>query len=84
MKDLNTEKNKQKQTLSRENILYIYLKADSTSSESLQRNRNTKSLTSQSSDLMFPPSELQPTRTRRPETSQTSYRVECRQQIPVH
>lgn len=43
--------------------------------------RNTKSLRSQSSDLMFP---VRNSPTRRPETSRTSYRVECHRQIPVH
>lgn len=38
-----TEKRRiQTDTVSRENIVYVYLKADSTTSESLQRDRNTR------------------------------------------
>ncbi len=66
--------------VSRENIVYVYLKADSTSSESLQT-ETQKSLRSQSSDLTFP---VRNSPTCRPETCWTSYRAECHRQIPVH
>lgn len=58
----------------KENIVGFYLKSDSLFSESLQRDRNTKSLKVKlrSQTWLQMLSEHKPTRTRRPEASQTS------------
>lgn len=64
----------------RENIVYVYLKADSISSESLQRDTSTKSLKVKAQIWTVSCQKLsdETTRTPCPEASQTSHRVECR------